>query len=143
MMNLPNGEMRRMNVKQSKKWKTDDLRELGIFIAFIIIVCVLMIFSPPGFRSGRNMLNILKQTSINPTPPNGIFNRHDVCDYPPAGSIFGRFDRSAVGVMAPRICPSWGVSVDHPDPCCRCSSGHWSLVQWHRLVTYGCIRRSL
>jgi ribose/xylose/arabinose/galactoside ABC-type transport system permease subunit len=65
MTNLPNGEMRRMNVKQSKKWNTDDLRELGIFIAFIIIVCVLMIFSPPGFRSGRNMLNILKQTSIN------------------------------------------------------------------------------
>ena len=54
-----------MNLNRAKKFNTEGLRELGIFIAFLIIVGTLMIFSPPGFRSGRNMLNILKQASIN------------------------------------------------------------------------------
>ena len=50
---------------KAKKVNLDGFRELGIFIAFLIIVGLLALFSPPGFRSPRNMLNIVKQASIN------------------------------------------------------------------------------
>ncbi len=40
-------------------------RELGILIAFIIVVAVLMIISPDAFANPKNLVGIVKQASIN------------------------------------------------------------------------------
>jgi len=42
-----------------------SLRELGILIAFVLILAVLMILSPNAFARPSNFINILKQASIN------------------------------------------------------------------------------
>lgn len=42
-----------------------SLRELGIFIVFLVILAVLMILSPNAFARPTNLINILKQASIN------------------------------------------------------------------------------
>jgi len=44
---------------------TNSLRELGIFIAFIFVLVGLMILSPTAFARPANLINILKQASIN------------------------------------------------------------------------------
>jgi ribose/xylose/arabinose/galactoside ABC-type transport system permease subunit len=43
----------------------NSFKELGIFFAFIIILAVLMILSPKAFARPANLINILKQASIN------------------------------------------------------------------------------
>jgi len=42
-----------------------NYREFGIFIAFFALVIILMIISPNAFARPRNLINILKQASIN------------------------------------------------------------------------------
>ncbi|NPV87377.1 MAG: ABC transporter permease [Anaerolineae bacterium] len=42
-----------------------SFKELGIFFAFLIILAVLMILSPNAFARPANLINILKQASIN------------------------------------------------------------------------------
>ena len=55
-----------MNKKTSNNSiNLNSLRELGILLAFIIILGVLMILSPTAFARPTNMINILKQASIN------------------------------------------------------------------------------
>jgi ribose/xylose/arabinose/galactoside ABC-type transport system permease subunit len=51
-------------MKDSKR-KVLDYREFGIFIAFFALVVVLMIISPDAFAKPRNLINILKQASVN------------------------------------------------------------------------------
>ena len=48
-----------------KKINLGSLRELGIFAAFIVILITLMILSPNAFAKPANLINILKQASIN------------------------------------------------------------------------------
>ena len=48
------------------RWfEVSSLREIGIVVAFIIIVAILMVLSPTAFAKPANLLNILKQASIN------------------------------------------------------------------------------
>lgn len=54
-----------MKNKNENKKKILDYREFGIFIAFFALVIVLMIISPNAFAKPRNLINILKQASIN------------------------------------------------------------------------------
>lgn len=42
-----------------------NYKEFGILIAFFMLVAVLMIISPKAFAQPRNLINILKQASIN------------------------------------------------------------------------------
>lgn len=42
-----------------------DYKEFGIFIAFFILVVILMTISPDAFAKPRNLINIVKQASIN------------------------------------------------------------------------------
>ncbi|MCJ7693963.1 MAG: ABC transporter permease [Anaerolineaceae bacterium] len=51
--------------EKTKKFNIGSLRELGIFIAFIVILGILMILSPTAFAKPQNLINILKQASIN------------------------------------------------------------------------------
>jgi len=48
-----------------KKFNINSLRELGIFLAFVFILVVLMALSPNAFAKPANLINILKQASIN------------------------------------------------------------------------------
>jgi len=43
----------------------NSLRELGILLAFILVLVVLMILSPNAFAKPANLINIIKQASIN------------------------------------------------------------------------------
>ena len=45
--------------------KLNSFRELGIFLAFVIVLVSLMILSPTAFARPANLINILKQASIN------------------------------------------------------------------------------
>ncbi len=49
--------------KKTLKW--NSLRELGILLAFIVVLVTLMILSPTAFAKPANLLNIVKQASIN------------------------------------------------------------------------------
>ena len=49
----------------SRLMNSNTFRELGIFIAFIIVLIVLTILSPNAFARPANLINILKQASIN------------------------------------------------------------------------------
>ena len=42
-----------------------NFKEFGIFIAFFALVIVLMIISPDAFAKPRNLINIIKQASVN------------------------------------------------------------------------------
>lgn len=42
-----------------------NYKEFGIFIAFFLLVVMLMMISPDAFAKPRNLINILKQASIN------------------------------------------------------------------------------
>jgi ribose/xylose/arabinose/galactoside ABC-type transport system permease subunit len=48
-----------------KSVQSSAVRELGIFIAFIVILVILTILSPNAFARPANLINILKQASIN------------------------------------------------------------------------------
>jgi ribose/xylose/arabinose/galactoside ABC-type transport system permease subunit len=48
-----------------KSIESSAVRELGIFIAFIVILVILTILSPNAFARPANLINILKQASIN------------------------------------------------------------------------------
>ncbi len=50
---------------KNKKINFSSLRELGIFAAFIVILIILTILSPNAFARPANLINILKQASIN------------------------------------------------------------------------------
>jgi ribose/xylose/arabinose/galactoside ABC-type transport system permease subunit len=52
-------------MKTKIKVSAGSFRELGIFLAFIIILAILMILSPNAFAKPTNLINILKQASIN------------------------------------------------------------------------------
>lgn len=47
------------------KWPVPPLRESGILLAFLLLLGILMILSPNAFARPVNLLNILKQASIN------------------------------------------------------------------------------
>lgn len=51
-----------MNTKIKNKI---EFKEFGIFIAFFALVIILMIISPDAFARPRNLINIVKQASIN------------------------------------------------------------------------------
>lgn len=51
--------------ENARKFNFGSLRELGIFAAFVIIMAILMILSPNAFARPANLINILKQASIN------------------------------------------------------------------------------
>ncbi len=48
-----------------KRFNINSIRELGIFLAFVFILVTLMILSPNAFARPANLINILKQASIN------------------------------------------------------------------------------
>ena len=50
---------------KKKKFHFQSIRELGILIAFILVLVILMILSPNAFAKPANLINILKQASIN------------------------------------------------------------------------------
>ena len=54
-----------MSKQNNNSIKLNSLRELGIFIAFIIILTILVILSPNAFARPANLINIIKQASIN------------------------------------------------------------------------------
>jgi ribose/xylose/arabinose/galactoside ABC-type transport system permease subunit len=54
-----------MNKTLRKSFEFSSLREIGIFIAFFVILAILMILSPNAFAKPANLVNILKQASIN------------------------------------------------------------------------------
>ena len=54
-----------MNKTFRKSFEFSSLREVGIFIAFFVILAILMILSPNAFAKPANLVNILKQASIN------------------------------------------------------------------------------
>jgi ribose/xylose/arabinose/galactoside ABC-type transport system permease subunit len=54
-----------MNNWIGKKIRISSLREVGIIIAFILLLIVLSILSPNAFAKPANLINILKQASIN------------------------------------------------------------------------------
>lgn len=45
--------------------KAINYKEFGILITFVVLVVILMIISPNAFAQPRNLINILKQASIN------------------------------------------------------------------------------
>jgi len=47
------------------RFEVSSLREIGIIIAFFVILIILMILSPNAFAKPANLVNILKQASIN------------------------------------------------------------------------------
>lgn len=49
----------------TKRFEVSSLREIGIIIAFFVILIILMILSPNAFAKPANLVNILKQASIN------------------------------------------------------------------------------
>lgn len=51
--------------EKKKQHRIGSLRELGIFAAFAIILITLTILSPEAFARPANLINILKQASIN------------------------------------------------------------------------------
>ena len=51
--------------KKERSIKMISLRELGILIAFLVVLVILMILSPRAFAKPANLINILKQASIN------------------------------------------------------------------------------
>ena len=51
--------------KKERSFKLNSLRELGILIAFLIVLAILMVLSPKAFAKPANLINILKQASIN------------------------------------------------------------------------------
>ena len=74
--------------------KKINFKEFGIFIAFFALVIVLMIISPDAFAKPRNLINIIKQASVN-----GILS---------CGMMFviisGGIDLSAGSTMLCRCC---------------------------------------
>jgi ribose/xylose/arabinose/galactoside ABC-type transport system permease subunit len=55
-----------MNNKANKrKMHLNSLRELGILLAFIVVLLTLMVLSPRAFARPANLINIMKQASIN------------------------------------------------------------------------------
>src|SRR5512133_2717239 len=54
-----------MNKTLSKRFQVSSLREVGIILAFFFLLIVLMILSPNAFAKPVNLVNILKQASIN------------------------------------------------------------------------------
>jgi ribose/xylose/arabinose/galactoside ABC-type transport system permease subunit len=54
-----------MNNWIRKRIRISSLREVGIIIAFILLLIVLSILSPNAFAKPANLINILKQASIN------------------------------------------------------------------------------
>ena len=54
-----------MNKSLRSRLETSSLREIGIILAFFVILIVLMILSPNAFAKPANLVNILKQASIN------------------------------------------------------------------------------
>ena len=54
-----------MSNKLEGRKKLLDYKEFGIFIVFFALVVVLMIISPNAFAKPRNLINILKQASVN------------------------------------------------------------------------------
>ncbi len=48
-----------------KRFNINSIRELGIFLAFVFILVTLMLLSPNAFARPANLINILKQASIN------------------------------------------------------------------------------
>lgn len=52
------------NLKTGTKKKI-DFKDYGIFIVFFALVIVLMIISPNAFAKPKNLINVLKQASIN------------------------------------------------------------------------------
>lgn len=51
--------------RNSGNRKLINYKEFGILIAFFVLVVILMIISPNAFAQPRNLINILKQASIN------------------------------------------------------------------------------
>jgi ribose/xylose/arabinose/galactoside ABC-type transport system permease subunit len=51
--------------KKERSFKFNSLRELGILIAFLVVLAILMALSPKAFAKPANLINILKQASIN------------------------------------------------------------------------------
>lgn len=49
----------------NKKFQFASFREMGILAAFVVILLTLMILSPNAFARPANLINILKQASIN------------------------------------------------------------------------------
>ena len=45
--------------------KKIDFKNYGIFVVFIVLVILLMILSPNAFAKPRNLINVVKQASIN------------------------------------------------------------------------------
>jgi ribose/xylose/arabinose/galactoside ABC-type transport system permease subunit len=54
-----------MNNWINKRIRISSLREVGIIIAFFLLLIVLSILSPNAFAKPANLINILKQASIN------------------------------------------------------------------------------
>ena len=54
-----------MNKSLRSRIESSSLREIGIIIAFFVILIILMILSPNAFAKPANLVNILKQASIN------------------------------------------------------------------------------
>jgi ribose/xylose/arabinose/galactoside ABC-type transport system permease subunit len=54
-----------MSKQNNNSIKLNSLRELGIFIAFIAILTILVVLSPNAFARPANLINIIKQASIN------------------------------------------------------------------------------
>jgi len=54
-----------MNKSLSERFQISSLREVGIILAFVFLLIVLMILSPNAFAKPVNLVNILKQASIN------------------------------------------------------------------------------
>ena len=54
-----------MNNTMEKRFRISSLREVGIIIAFVLLLIVLSILSPNAFAKPANLINILKQASIN------------------------------------------------------------------------------
>jgi ribose/xylose/arabinose/galactoside ABC-type transport system permease subunit len=52
-------------INEKSRVNLASIRELGIFAAFVIIMVILMILSPNAFARPANLINILKQASIN------------------------------------------------------------------------------
>lgn len=45
--------------------KKINFKNYGIFVVFIVLVIILMILSPNAFAKPRNLINVVKQASIN------------------------------------------------------------------------------
>ena len=87
------------------KQRRIDYKEFGIFIAFFALVIALMIISPDAFAKPRNLINVLKQASIN-----GILS---------CGMMFviisGGIDLSAGSIIAiAGVCAAYCAKTDMP-----------------------------